>query len=193
MSDITWGPAIEVNGVRPKWLADDVRVYKQHDYPADPSLHEDWQNLPAHQVGWDTASRIRLPVSHPAYLALANGFVPWGGGDEAPADWDEGEVLWATGQVMPAGDWERHHSYIAGRCYIIGYRRRTEQPAPAIAPELVERMIAFVRIRAFDGSKEAKAILAELEPADPDLELAKSIAGDVEAIALAIKAARENG
>ena len=38
-----------------------------------------------------------------------------------------------------------------------------------IGDELVERIVNFVRIKAFDGSQEAKELMAEI---DPDLELA---------------------
>lgn len=57
---------------------------------------------------------------------IAAGFEPWGGGDNAPGDWDGGEVLVRNKQTeggnnggigwnWAAGDW--------GRC-IIGYKRK---------------------------------------------------------------------
>jgi|GEM_PF-3714249 len=54
-------------------------------------------------------------------------------------------------------------------------RNRTTKPANSPSPELVERMVAYCRIRAFDGSREAKEIMAELEQVDPDLELAREV------------------
>lgn len=91
----------------------------------------------------------------------------------------------------------------AWHAQIIGYRKRAEQPAPAIAPELVERMVALVcKLRDLYSSEaydsidwviEVQELADKVSPIDPDLTLAKSIVGDAEAIALAIKAARENG
>lgn len=129
-------------------------------------------------------------------IATSRGFTYWPGGESAPEDWDGGEVLDAYGGVN-GPDWIGRWTNIGeGYPNIIGYRKRTEQPAPSIAPELVERMVRLVRNCAEGYGPlpyiEARAILAELEP-DPDLTLAKSIVGDAEAIALAIKAARENG
>lgn len=215
MTDIIWGDPIEVNGVRPEWLADDVRhLFLDAENKWYGNL-VDWV-ISEHDGDWSDVRAIRLPVGHPAYLALANGFVPWGGGDEAPADWDGGVVLMRNGSTKtdPA-KWA--HPWHGGESVdyydVIGYRAKAErcecfdcndgayaeQPAPAIAPELVERALNVVRRVANGGDNgtwwkgEARAILSELEPADPDMGLAKSIAGDVEAIALAIKAARENG
>ena len=55
-------------------------------------------------------------------------------------------------------------------------RNRTTKPANSPSPELVERMVAYCRIRAFDGSREAKEIMSEIEPKlDPDLELAGEV------------------
>lgn len=48
-------------------------------------------------------------------------------------------------------------------------RNRTTKPANAPSPELVERMVAYCRIRAFDGDREAKEIMSELEP-KPDAD-----------------------
>lgn len=60
-----------------------------------------------------------------------------------------------------------------GRAYSSDWKIRNRKPADAPSPELVERMVAYCRIRAFDGSREAKEIMSELEPKpDPDLELA---------------------
>lgn len=142
------------------------------------------------------------------HLATSRGFTYWPGGESAPADWDGGEVLFNDGVEQSfVARWLHWQTPYARN--IIGYRKRTEQPAPTVAPELVERMVALMAYMATGAESileqchpvntglgmaytEAKAINDALRPEDPDLTLAKSILGDAEAIALAIKAAREN-
>ena len=186
MTDIEWGAEIAVNGVQPEWLRnqDDVR-------DVDPSWHTNGEVRKADGWYWPKMKAIRLPANHSYYLATSRGFTYWPGGESAPDDWDGGDCLDCDGNMLSArnvwdSDWPRRT--------VIGYRKRTEQPTPAIAPELVERAFALIRdianLETFHGV-EARAIMAKLEP-DPDLTLAKSIMGDAEAIALAIKAAREN-
>lgn len=199
MSDIEWGAPIEVNGVRPGWLRRSDAVARGIKTGAgwvgvgadDPYCDavENWY--------WGGIIAIRLPANHPYYLATSRGFTYWPGGESAPADYDGGPVLVRSGDETSMGGWgdDEYWQHDGLSVDTIGYRKRTEQPAPAIAPELVERMVRLVKLAA-SGSEvmhRARAILAELEPADPDMELAKSINGDVEAIAAAIKAARENG
>lgn len=202
MTYIEWGPAIEVNGVRPDWLRDGDKVNPAWHY--DGAISEYGYEVKDNRkiVCVEKLAHIRLAASHPYYLATSRGFTYWPGGDSAPADWDGGDVLDAYGSVN-GPDWIGRWTNIGdGYHNIIGYRKRTEQPA--IALELVERMVAFVRecagvtnVNSFDLvdsiRDDANAILAELTPPDPDLTLAKSIMGDADAIALAIKAARENG
>lgn len=89
-----WGDPIEVNGIRPAWLADDERIQwmKGQDWrgPCDAKDHN-WGPY-IHTPNTETAA-IRLSADHFAYLAIAKGYQPWGGGDSAPEDWDSGEVL----------------------------------------------------------------------------------------------------
>lgn len=190
MTDTEWGAPIEVNGVRPGWLRGDERHMFRDAAGEWYGEYVDWI-IREHDEGdrWaDDVMAIRLPANHPYYLATSRGFTYWPGGESAPADWDGGDTLMRDGEILnttlEAEPFWRHG---LGDGDIIGYRKRTEQPA--IAPELVERMVAFVKAhRGFDD--EADAIIRAL---DPDLALAKSINGDVEAIAAAIRAARENG
>lgn len=183
MTDIVWGEPIEVSGVRPEWLEG------QFSYRAASGVTR-WYGPVVGYSGWNTVGAIRLPATHDYYKAISRGFTYWPGGESAPEDWDGGLTLMSDGRICAGHIW-RHNEFDD----IIGYRKRTEQPAPAIAPELVERMVRLVRNCAEGYGPlpyiEARSILAELEP-DPDLTLAKSIMGDAEAIALAIKAAREN-
>ena len=55
--------------------------------------------------------------------------------------------------------------------------RNRPQPAPQYPVELVERMVEYIRNAAY-CDRNAAAIMAELEPADPDLELAREVAAD---------------
>lgn len=132
--DTVWGDPIPVDGVRPEWLNGDDQVM-------DVDLENRSTNgtvRPAARWGWTLMKSIRLPATHHAYEALNRGFVPWSGGDEAPSDWDGGEVLtydataWGdkyqvktkSGNTRPC--WQRDNHYTD----IIGYRKRkTTEPA----------------------------------------------------------------
>lgn len=204
MTDIVWGDPIEVNGVRPDWLRDGDKVNPA--WHCDGEISEYGYEVKDNRkiVRVEKLAHIRLPATHAYYTATSRGFTYWPGGDSAPQDWDGGEVLLESGEIGDGNVWDHHPSRSPTR--IIGYRKRVEQPA--IAPELVERMARLVETMA-QGTQsvleqfhpvntgfgiaytEAKAINDILNP-DPDLTLAKSIMGDAEAIALAIKAAREN-
>jgi len=144
MSEITWGPAIPVNGKRPEWLRDDVQCcvfstgkwwgLKLNTFAKDWCWHE-------------RVTHIRLPADHFAYTAIDKGFEPWGGGDEAPADWDGGVTLFRDGgecREVP-GRW--NHFGIEWDGDIIGYRKKgqTMTAANDIPAELVERMVDFVK------------------------------------------------
>jgi len=209
MTDIEWGAEIAVDGKRPEWLRDetgDLQVwsvsidgYEDRNKLSHLSGDDGSENWFSPEAGCNMVRAIKLPATHDYYKATSRGFTYWPGGESAPADWDGGEVLDVYRNVQKSswiGRWSRKGE---GYYDIIGYRKRTEQPAPAIAPELFERMVTLVKNLAehtiyqdiTSKRVEARAILAELDP-DPDLTLAKSIVGDAEAIALAIKAAREN-
>lgn len=183
---IKWGAEIAVDGKRPEWLEEsDVGLFENAPNEwigGEKDLLLSWQ--------WHEGLcplRIRLPADHPYYLATSRGFTYWPGGESAPEGWDGGETLKRAGHTWntsdPNGsDWQRGYAGDAS-CMseydIIGYRKRTEQPASAIAPELVERMVALVKKMApivvpantsvSECYAEARAILKALEPIDPDL------------------------
>lgn len=189
MTDIEWGAEIAVHGKRPEWWSEGPtkRFYQ------NGAVCEFDQYC---YINWDRIEHIRLPATHDYYKATSHGFTYWPGGESAPEDCGK-EALMRYGGNLSGNLLGCRWDHVGNSADIIGYRKRTERPAPAIAPELVERMVRLVKlcrdvICAGPYANEARAILAELEP-DPDLTLAKSIVGDAEAIALAIKAARENG
>lgn len=117
MSNIEWGPEIKVNGERPAWLGDGDKF--------------NWCGCAYVGTGhhWEGVSSIRLPADHWANAAINAGFEPWGGGDSAPEDWDGGEVLWKTGKVDGAGQWQHKPEWLEFGYVIIGYRKRTEPQA----------------------------------------------------------------
>jgi len=126
---VQWGDPIPVDGQRPAWLADDdviqwsksaerlwlprrginASVYDQSDYDENIKF-------------------IRLPVDHWAYPAILKGFTPWAGGEAAPDDWDEGEVLLRDRQSLPAYCINRWR-HLDTSDDVIGYRKRTEAAA----------------------------------------------------------------
>lgn len=201
MTEIVWGDRIAIDG-KPDWYRGEQVKWLDHAGPTFRA-HEwddaDWAVV-AHEGGF------RLPADHPYYLATSRGFTYWPGGDSAPADWDGGETLKRAGHTHltadPHGpDWRRGYNGDPDNMAeydIIGYRKRTEQPAPAIAPELVERMVRLVedmgRMEEYLTHEryhydDARAILSELEsnPVErfkranpglsPDELLAKALAG----------------
>jgi len=61
MSDIIWGEPIAVDGKRPEWLEDDVRISGR-----DGMCDMWWILLPS-AVTWRPVTAIRLPADHPHY------------------------------------------------------------------------------------------------------------------------------
>jgi len=121
MADIVWGAAIPVAGKRPAWLPYGEWQYKTAN-------HDLWQ--PAFDHFADIA-HVRLAANSPIYTALEAGFMPWMGGDAAPADWDGGAVLYRCGDLSTAPHADRNWKVNQGRdrpnSYdIIGYKRKAE-------------------------------------------------------------------
>lgn len=128
-----WGEVIEVNGVRPDWLRDDEVVDWSH-HKSSGRVHAAglaW----AGQPGYDNAVKtIRLPADHPYYTVQAHNakhgtnFAYWPGGDNAPDDWDGGEILFRAGTTSSSGDWI--WSRYGESCepgHIIGYTRKAPE------------------------------------------------------------------
>lgn len=108
-------------GVKLPWLKDDEMVMCNWGGHSSGGPYE-----VRHITGWMEDFCIRIPADHPYYLATAKGFRYWPGGDDAPGDWDGGEVLWADG-TKTRDDRDFQHR---GDGYdIIGYRPRTEPVA----------------------------------------------------------------
>lgn len=129
MTNITWGPEIAVDGVKPAWLADDDVCAVLTD-GAWYGL-EQGSTFAARYWTWVSAvTAIRLLANHWAYPIIEKGFWPWAGGDKAPDDWDGGEVLLREGYLCPGGQithWN-HDDSVSVDAQIIGYRRRTDAP-----------------------------------------------------------------
>lgn len=135
---IKWGAEIPVDGKRPEWLADDVMV---RFIDPDGTVWNGAVKAGSTSV-WPIIGAIRLPADHFAYTVFAwneahpdeQPFIPWGGGDDAPGDWDGGEALCEDpiGPFKPYNKffWETDSKYFRK---VIGYRKRAEpaQEAPA--------------------------------------------------------------
>lgn len=136
--EIEWGPEIAVDGKRPEWLGDGewVECYGKHLdwWDGCGGRADEWD-------GWKDYTAIKLPASHSAYIAIAKGFTPWSGGDEAPGDWDGENLLldWGKGEIEDMDrathggfiDWRRDPDG-AGSSFanVIGYRRKPETISP---------------------------------------------------------------
>ena len=124
MTKIEWGDEIAADndGVKLPWLDDEEHVmchWSRNTSGGPYSVN--------YVSGWNEGFRVRLPADRWAYPVIAAGFVPWGGGDEAPGD--AGEVMFRNGEVNPesplyrwahAGD----GNHFAPECDIIGYKRK---------------------------------------------------------------------
>jgi len=129
-----WGDPIAVDGKRPEWLKDGERI-RRRDRDAVDDRNDGWgrvgseHEVEAKALDWrNWVTHIRLPASHPYYLATSRGCAYWPGGKTPPADWDgEGYLkrggAWCSYKPIR---WEwidtdatRHHD-------VIGYRRKSE-------------------------------------------------------------------
>lgn len=193
-----WGDPIEVNGERPVWLGDDDLLQFQTPANYDGEWFSDegvcggrkWSS-----GSWSSVQRIRLAADHWAYEALSRGMVPWAGGDEAPDDWDGGDVLLKNGEARGFQfTWRRNGT---PNC-VIGYKRRetvqfdgctTREQAERLAldPELVDRMAWVIRrlsvganVTDDDITTAICDIAAELppEPVDPVVARAREIVAE---------------
>lgn len=119
-----WGPAIEVNGVRPDWLRDadtvTVRGGSGHWYKHPVQ----WDKY----ITWDSVKAIRLPADHPYYKATDASFTYWPGGESAPSDWDGGDVLCRDGMMAAVRNRTDRWTHVSGlnSLDVIGYRKRPE-------------------------------------------------------------------
>lgn len=191
-----WGYEITVDGVRPAWLTDDSPVSWRHFGSSE------WTTSTATALSWTggkycrPVSYVRLPADSYVYRALDAGFEPWPGADNAPHDWDGGDVLWDTGWVgsVPLINLWNRKNINPEYAYVIGYRRKSE-PTLRTSDEALRRMEALVRrmaamFYAGDGPglvvwnadyEEAANIAGILtDPVvDPDLLEARKIMADI--------------
>lgn len=117
-----FGREIAVNGARPDWLADDVSLRLRE---CGGDFYDDV--FEARAVDWHSElEAVRLPVDHFAYKALDAGFQPWGGGDAAPADWDQEAPLLRNGFKGHVRSWKHDVNDHSELYDVIGYRKRAE-------------------------------------------------------------------
>lgn len=138
MTTIEWGPEIEkgsdawlADQRQPEWLKGDPgrMMWRKRDRWGGESgclvADHNWRWYTHDESKSSGTTAIRLPANHWAYCAIEKGFVPWAGGDAAPADWDGGAYLMASGILSGGGcDWSRNPVYKSQGCYVIGYRRK---------------------------------------------------------------------
>ena len=158
---------------RPVWLGDD-----------EIGLNKDGVEVEA--VCWmGVFSPYRLRSNHPAYVAIGQGFVPWGGGERAPDDWDGGEVLTRNGHTIapdgPSDNLSWTHPHAAAKRNpspgdIIGYRRRAAAPIPTLTEQAVRDAVG-------DGADAVLSLLRDagvlsVPAVDPLLLRAREIVAD---------------
>lgn len=129
MTTPTFGPPIPCEGKRPTFVADsDCILFREGDggygqYVAGALPVEMWEGI----------VEVSLPADHWAYEPISRGFEPWAGAEEAPEDWDGGEVLWDNPKGYKKSDLKLpHQTWLhdqAGWYNIIGYRKRLAKPA----------------------------------------------------------------
>lgn len=181
----------------PPWLSSRDELFQiqnsiRHWYRPfgyDPIADWLWGNIPA----------IRIPDTHWAADALKGGWRPWAGGDKAPDDWDEGDVLLRSGALHKAKPWLRwSHGTGAPGADVIGYKpkpAKPEQVSPelvdwpeGLTPSLANRMIPVLHWFAseegggmmsgnYDLWQEARAIMADMQP-DPLVEALRGKVAD---------------
>lgn len=132
---IFWGAKIDAaNDGKPlPWLKDDEQVFCHWgEETCGGPYHVDCVH------GWGDGFKIRLPADHFAYTAIAEGFEPWGGGENPPADWDgdANAILYRDGKNPDYRAWV----HFGSGPDIIGYKRKVDAaqytvPAPDIAPQ----------------------------------------------------------
>ena len=141
------GKPVEINGVWPKWLDGDTPIAIRR---GDGKWYFEDNPVPSvHTSDKVAVTALRLPVDHWAYPVLAAGFVPWAGGDEAPGDWDGGEVLRRGdpsygAYPKPWIDWYEvnqrwfHVGHDGKFADIIGYKPRAEQVQELAQPGAID-------------------------------------------------------
>lgn len=135
----SWGPRIEVNGVRPDWLRDEpFKVFTKIKVFTKTS--EITGMTGDHPYQWAGIIAIALSADHPYYKATHAGYIYWPGGDKAPDDWDSGHVLRRDGgyMFMKGHDW-LHHGQDDD---VIGYKRRESAPPPPVPLTTARNMIS---------------------------------------------------
>lgn len=147
MNEIKWGKDILITAGRPTWLKDGEQILNSYfppKYAWTVNSVESWIGVGA----------IKLPADHPYYTATAAGFVYWPGGEDAPDDWDGGDVLRRCGVSYSARlspeDWQRgYHGDIKlhAEYDIIGYHRHVEpvERIPSTITVPIETEVAIRR------------------------------------------------
>lgn len=187
-TEIEWGAEIEVNGVRPVWLKDNEPLLKQHNCPDDADCHNAWQELRTYQISWLFAKAIRLPADHWAYIAINAGFEPFAGGNKAPEDWDQGEVLFGDFSVdHTSGSFSEKDSICwqwtdgkADDCDIIGYHNKKDADVSELPDDVepwAQRITSTmpIHILRYELARMIQQFKPELKPIDKDVLAVREI------------------
>jgi hypothetical protein len=139
---IEWGDPIAVDGERPEWLRATEPFQWRLEGTADFNEESDNESWFDKDRMWTLPTAIRLPASHPYYLATSRGFTYWPGGNSAPDDWDGGEVLWTDGPpCIPAASTSWKRESIPGVPNVIGYHPELEDATPAETVATIEEAV----------------------------------------------------
>lgn len=115
---LEFGAEIAVHGM-PAWLADDEQVMGKW---------RDWFDCPtnkSHYANPTSITAIRLPADHWTYPVIAAGFEPWGGGDDAPEDWDGGACMMRSTHLLECAFHNQPRwTHLNSASDIIGYKRK---------------------------------------------------------------------
>jgi len=181
-----WGDPIPVDGKRPEWIG--IGELVDVKWRGDPEWISECvtQGVKAQHVkGWGDVEEIRLPASHPYYLATSRGFTYWPGGDEAPADWDGDATLSRSGVWSPLPPIIKPWRHMGREIDVIGYHRKPEErPTATVATLSGAAAKAVKRLTAHAMAAQAAGLIGAATDMRATCDVIAGLTGEVEAMTL---------